>query len=85
MNPESSMKDAVKNIISKAARIDKNLILDNSSLRHELWIDSLKAVQIIAMIEEEYGLKIDEVEVFNVDSVNEIVELIREYQKMQEK
>jgi acyl carrier protein len=78
------MKQKVKQIISRAARIDINLIQDNSSLRHELWIDSLKAVQIIALIEEEFGLKIDEVEVFNVDSVLEIMDLIKEYRSYQE-
>jgi len=75
------IKEEIKTIISKVARIDKNLIEDNISLRNDLWIDSLQAIQIVAIVEEKYNIKIDGVEIFNVDNVIEIVELIEEYKK----
>ncbi|OHD10911.1 MAG: hypothetical protein A2086_01455 [Spirochaetes bacterium GWD1_27_9] len=73
------MIDEVKAIISKITRIDKSMIMENSSLREDLWIDSLQAIQIVVSIEEEFNIKISEVEIFNVDTVMEVVELVEEY------
>jgi acyl carrier protein len=81
MNDEVIYAD-VKNIIGRIARIDPASITDTVSLRNDLCIDSLLAVQIIAMIEQKYGLSIDEVEIFNVDNVTEVVELIKEYKRI---
>ena len=74
-------KKEIKNIISQVAGIDRNIITDSISLRNELWIDSLQAIQIGSLLQERLGIKIEEVEIFNVDNVNEIVELIEEYRK----
>jgi len=79
MDNSKKMIDEVKAIISKITRIDKSMIMENSSLREDLWIDSLQAIQIVVSIEEEFNIKISEVEIFNVDTVMEVVELVEEY------
>lgn len=73
------MKLQIKEIIGKITRIDIEKINDQSSLRDELFIDSLQGTQIIHLIQDKYNIKIDEIEIFNVDNINEIVDLIKEY------
>ena len=76
---DNEIKKIIRNIISKVTRIDINEIIDHASLRDELYIDSLQASQIIILLQDEFNIKIDEVEIFNVDNINEIVKLIKEY------
>lgn len=78
ISKDQMIKD-VKKIICKVARIDESLVDETKSLRNDLWIDSLQAIQVVAMIEEKFNIKIDEVEIFNVDNISEITELILEY------
>jgi len=73
------IKNVVKNAISKVGRIDIKLITDTNSLRNVLMIDSLQAIQISAMIEKEFNIKFDEIEILNVDNVEEVTDLIMEY------
>ena len=81
----SKVSVEVKEIIAKVARIDVTTINDESSLKDELYIDSLLAIQVTALLEEKYQIKIDEVEIFNVDNVKDVVELIKEYTECKEK
>ena len=76
---DKKIKIKVKDIISKVVRIDKNIIKDYVSLRNDLWIDSLQAVQIMAVIEKEFKIEIDGIEIFNVDNIFEVVKLVKEY------
>ncbi|HOV13057.1 MAG TPA: acyl carrier protein [Spirochaetota bacterium] len=71
--------DDVKEIIGKVARIDPKTIKDDANLRDELCIDSLLAIQVVALLEEKFKIKIDEIEIFNVDNIKDVVELIKEY------
>jgi acyl carrier protein len=79
MDDNKKMIEEVKEIIGKVARINSSMITNSASLRDELNIDSLLAIQIVSLIEDKYQINIDEVEIFNVDTVDEIVELINEY------
>ena len=79
LSENQSTEERVKSIISQVARVDRDLITDTASLRNDLWLDSLQAIQILSQIEAEYGVEIDEVEIFNVDSLAEIIDLIAEY------
>lgn len=76
---DNTIKKEIIKIISKVARIDESNITDHASLRNDLWIDSLLAMQIIAQVEKQYNIEIEEVEIFNVDTIIDIVELIKEY------
>jgi acyl carrier protein len=79
MSATINYHEIVKSIIAKVARINPDIINDTDSLRNDLNIDSLLAIQISSLIEEKFDIKIDEIEMFNVDNVNEIVDLIEEY------
>ena len=78
-NNYNNIKDEIKIIIGKVIRNDPKKINDNQSLRNDLWIDSLQAIQIVALLEEKYSINIDEVEIFNVDTVCEVADLVLEY------
>ncbi|MBN2545481.1 MAG: acyl carrier protein [Spirochaetes bacterium] len=73
------IKKEVIDIISTVTRIDKEKIKDNSSLRDDLFVDSLQAVQIVNLIQDKYNIKIDEIEIFNVDNLTDIVAIVNEY------
>ena len=79
LDNDQEIKLHIKEIISKITRIDIEKINDHSSLRDELFIDSLQGTQIIHLIQDKYNIKIDEIEIFNVDNIDEIVNLIKEY------
>ena len=76
---DNKIKQDIKEIISKITRIRIDKINDKSSFREELYIDSLQGTQIISLIQDKYNIKIDEIEIFNVDNINEIIDLIKEY------
>ena len=71
----------IRNIICNVARLEEKQVRNTTSFRNELMIDSIQAMQIINLIEEKYKIKIEEVEIFNVDNIEEIVELLEEYKQ----
>ncbi len=79
LEDKKKLLDEIKQIISKITRIECNKISDHASLRNDLMLDSLQAAQIVALLEEKYEIKIDEVEIFNVDTVIDVMEIIKEY------
>jgi acyl carrier protein len=74
-----TLKEEIKEIISKVARIDKSLITDTASLKNDLLVDSIMAIQIVSIIEDRFKVEIEEVEIFNVTNLKEIVDLVNEY------
>jgi len=81
MSDNGQIKEEIRSIISTVARIEKEKVTDTASLRKDLWVDSLQAIQIVALLEEKFSVKIDEIEIFNVDNVLEIVDLLNEYRE----
>ena len=79
LQKDEILLNEIKKIISKITRIDIKKITNNASLRNDLFIDSLQASQIVFLIEEQYKIKIDEVEIFNVENVLDVVEVLKEY------
>jgi acyl carrier protein len=73
-----AIKEEVADIISKVARIEKYLITETASLKNELLIDSIMAIQIVSMIEDRFNIEVEEIEIFNVTNLKEIVELVIE-------
>jgi acyl carrier protein len=81
MADDTAEIDQIRRIISTVARIEIEKVTRHASLRNDLWIDSLQAIQVVAMLEEQFSLEIDEIEIFNVDTVQEIVDLLHEYRE----
>ena len=69
------LKEEIKDIVSK---VDKTLITDTASLKNDLLVDSIMAIQIVSIIEDRFHIDVEEVEIFNVTNLMEIVELVLE-------
>lgn len=79
---DKRMCEEVREIVSKVTRVSKDKITDTVSLRFELKLNSMQAVHILSVIDDKFGVNIEPVEIFNVETVPEIVELILEYQAL---
>lgn len=80
MNVDKNLVRAeIIEMISSVTRIKKDELSESASLRDDLYIDSLQASQIVALIEEKYKIKIDEIEIFNIEYLSDIIDLIIEY------
>jgi acyl carrier protein len=72
-------KDEVKKIISNILRISVHKIDDRTSLTKEIGVDSLQTLAIIASVKDKFNIEISENEIYNIDNVMDIVEIINEY------
>jgi len=73
--------DVVK-IISKIARIEEKALVDDVLIREQLAIDSLMAIEIIANIENKFGLKLDEEKMFVLSTLGDFFEYVESRQKL---
>jgi len=71
----------VKNIISEISGIDIELINENQSLYDDLEIDSLELENIIILIEEQYNIDISNEEYENLDTINDLLNIIMKNDK----
>ncbi len=68
--------DKVKEIIMETINVDEELITMEASLKDDLGIDSLDAMELCMAIEEAYSISIREEAINTFDSVKKIVEYI---------
>ena len=78
---DKQLKEKIKEVISMVTKIDYNTLTDNISLRNDLTVDSLQATQIITSLEEEYNVAFNRIDIFNIDTVLEITDLLKGYIK----
>ncbi|MGA2613788.1 MAG: acyl carrier protein [Spirochaetia bacterium] len=74
-DPES-LKNEIKQIVSRISRIDVNELQDHVLIREELGIDSLMSMEIIARLEKALGIKIDETLFASIQSVGDFYDLM---------
>ncbi len=70
------LKEALRGIVAEVSEIDE--IPDETSFA-DLGIDSMMAIEIVADVEREYGIKIEEEELAELTNLNAV------YAKVQEK
>ena len=70
----------ISEIVSAITKFPMERIAASTSLRNDLKIDSLQAIQIVNRIEDRFSIRLEHIEIFNVDTINEICDLIEEYQ-----
>ena len=71
----------IKRLIAEIARMDADKINENDSIRDDLGIDSLMAVEMLAAIEKRLGIAIDEAKAFNVVTAKDLIDLVMFYSK----
>lgn len=85
---KSSNKDLIKKnnwsrneilkTLSSVARIDLSQITDEVLIRDELGIDSLMGIEIIAKIEKEFNIEIEESLLVDLETVGDFVKVIEQ-------
>ncbi|MBN1495856.1 MAG: acyl carrier protein [Spirochaetes bacterium] len=63
-------------IVSKVTRIDKHSILKENLIREELGIDSLMSIEIIANVEKQLNIAIDESKMSNINTVGDFIKFV---------
>lgn len=71
------MKAEVIDIVSNILNIKKSKITENSGINTIKQWDSLKHMQIISAIEEEYKIEFSEQELINSNNVKKLINLIK--------
>lgn len=70
------MLEKIQEIIANELGVSKDKVTPDARLTEDLGADSLDAVEIIMVLEEEFGLTIDDSSFQNIKTVNDIVEYI---------
>lgn len=70
--------DKVRELLAAQLEIPEETIAPETRIMEDLHADSLDIVEIIMMLEEEYGLVVTDEEIISVQTVGEIAEKIEE-------
>jgi len=74
----SKIRNDVKKLVAQIARMDAGKVRENASIRDDLGIDSLAAMEILASIEKRLGIVIDEAKAFDIVTVEDLLDLVTE-------
>lgn len=74
----SKIRDDVKELVAQIARMNVRKVKESASIRDDLGIDSLSAMEILASIEKRLGIIIDEAKAFDVITVKDLLDLVTE-------
>jgi acyl carrier protein len=73
---DERIRGRVRSIVADVARVDIAEVVDSVSIREELVLDSLLAMRVIAACEREFGLRIDERQVADVQTIGQFADLV---------
>ncbi len=76
MSNRTEITRELKTIVSNVTRIDIAELSENTRVREELGIDSLMAMEIVALCEKQFGISIDEEQLFQVETVGDFYNLV---------
>ncbi len=82
---KSKTRENVKKLISEIARMDTGKIDEGDSIRDDLGIDSLMAMEILVAIEKRLGIAIDEAKAFEVVTVRDMIDMVEFYLRKKKK
>jgi len=80
----SKIRKDIKKLIADIARMDARKVKEGSSIRDDLGIDSLAAMEILAAIEKRLDIVIDEAKAFDVVTVKDLMDIVMSYLKKKE-
>ncbi len=71
-----SMLEQIKKVLVDAINVDEALVTENASLKDDLDIDSLSAVELALELETEFDVTIEDEELAKLETVQDIMDLI---------
>lgn len=75
------MLEKLKNLIASQLDIDVNDVNEDSDLVQDLGADSLDVVQMLILLEKEFGVEFEEDEIKNIKTVGDVEKFIESKQK----
>jgi acyl carrier protein len=78
MNIEE-IKQRVKKVTARVLEIDESEIADNSNFSFDLGASSMQSVMLVAALQEEFNIEMDEQKSLEVQSVSEAADFISTY------
>lgn len=70
------MLEQVKAILVESANVDGDKVTLEASLRDDLGLDSLDAVELVLELETQFDVKIEDDEMQKLETVKDIIELV---------
>ena len=78
---EQAIVDGIKDLVAKITKLSKDKIDVNANLFTDLGVDSLIGVEIFAEIDKKYGIDVPESKLRSINTLNDIVNLVKETKK----
>ncbi len=72
----SSLEERVITAISQALLVDRSLVVPTASLTDDLHADSLNLVEMVMILEEEFGIEIPDQDAETIRTVQQAVDYI---------
>jgi len=76
---DTQIREDIKKVIADIARMDVKKVKESHDIRNDLGVDSLAAMEILASIEKNLDIVIDEAKAFNVVTVKDLIDLVMHY------
>ena len=78
VSAKANARKKVMSIISRVTNISESEITGEKLIRDDLGVDSMQAIESLALIEKELGIVIDPDKAFNVLTVDDLFALVEE-------
>jgi acyl carrier protein len=75
---KGDIREGVIGIVSRVTKISASQITAEQLIRDDLGVDSMQAIEALAILEKEFNIIIDPEKAFNVVTVNDLFGLIEE-------
>lgn len=73
-------KEDVRNIVAEVLEVEVEEVTDNADYVNDLGADSLKALELLATLEQEYGISIPETQLPRLTSFDNTLEVLEEFE-----
>lgn len=75
----SQIRDTIRESVHRITGIKPSDILDTSSYREDLGLDSLSALEVVVDIEYAYKIKVTEDRIQAIKTVQDTIDVVQEY------
>lgn len=73
----SEIKEILTNVFVDEFEVDENVIIDDANMKDSLGLDSLDYVDLVVIIESNFGVKLVEADFSGINSFNDFYNLIQ--------
>jgi len=76
---DTQVQNRVRQIIADELQCPSAKVRSGASLRKDLGMDSVAAINIVFAIEDTFGVHVPETELEHIDDMDQIIELMEQY------